>query len=115
MELSDTTAGGTLPEELIKPGTGGHGFFVEVPLDYDKPLPDGYEIAGLSPCTYLHFNGMPYENPDDFCIAIEILDEAIKNYPFDRFGWKKSCNAPYMGMGAEAEIGARTAVPVEKI
>ena len=114
-EKFDTAAGGTLPKDLIKPGTSGHGFFVEVPLIYDKPLPVGYEIAELPPCTYLYFNGMPYENPDDFCIAIGILNEAIENYPFERFGWKKSDDAPYLGMGAETETGARTAVPVERI
>ena len=114
-EKFDTAAGGSLPKELVKPGTGGHGFFVEVPLDYDKPLPDGYEITELPPWTYLYFNGMPYDNPDDFRIAIGILNEAIENYPFERFGWRKSDNAPYIGMGAYAETGARTAVPVEKI
>ena len=114
-EKLDTAAGGRLPASLVKPGTGGHGFFVEVPLDYGKPLADGYEIAELPPCTYLYFNGMPYENPDDFSIAIGILNEAIEHYPFERFGWKKSDGAPYLGMGAEADTGARTAVPVEKI
>jgi hypothetical protein len=90
-------------------------FFVEVPIDYDKPLPKGYEIAEIPPCTYLYFNGMPYEDSNDFCEAIGILNEAISNYPFEKFGWKKSENAPYLGMGAEAQTGARTAVPVEKI
>jgi AraC-like DNA-binding protein len=113
-EKFDTAAGGRLPKNRITSGTGGDGFFVEVPLDYDKPLPDGYEIAELPPCTYLYFNGMPYENPDDFPIAIGIVNEAIENYPFERFGWKRSDNAPFLGMGAEAETGARTAVPVEK-
>lgn len=114
-EAFDTGAGGCLPKNLMKPGTSGNGFFVEVPLEYDKPLPDGYEIAELPPCTYLYFNGMPYEDQNDFPIAIGILNEAIENYPFEQFGWKKSDTAPVLGMGAEAETGARTAIPVEKI
>lgn len=114
-EAFDTGAGGRLPRSLIKPGTSGNAFFVEVPLEYDKPLPDRYEIAELPPCTYLYFNGMPYENQNDFPVAIGILNEAIENYPFERFGWKRSYAAPVLGMGAEAETGARTAVPVEKI
>ena len=113
-EKFDTAAGGRLPKNLIKPGTGGHAFFVEVPQDYSKPIPDGYEIAELPPCTYLYFTGMPYEDENDFCEAIGIVNEAIQAYPFERFGWKRSGNAPYLGMGAKAATGARYAVPVEK-
>lgn len=111
----DTAAEGRLPKFLIRPNTNGRAFFVEVPLDYCKPIPDGYEIAELPPCTYLYFNGMQYEDPNDFCIAIRIVNEAIENYPFERFGWEISDDAPYLIMGAEPETGARTAVPVRKI
>lgn len=104
-----------LPTGLIKPGTSGTAFSVEVPLEYNKPLPDGYEIAELPPCTYLYFNGMLFDDQNDFPIAIGILNEVIEAYPFERFGWKKSDNAPDMGMGAEAETGARAAVAVEKL
>ena len=114
-EKFDAAAGGRLPKDLIKPDTNGHAFFVEVPLDYNKPLPGGYEIASLPPCTYLYFNGMPFDNQNDFPIAIGIVNDAIKNYSFERFGWKRSENAPDLGMGAEAATGARTAVPVEKL
>lgn len=114
-EAFDSAAGGRLPKFLIQPGTNGYAFFVEVPLSYDKPLPAGYEIAELPPCTYLYFNGMPFRDPNDFPIAIGILNEAIANYPFEQYGWKRSENAPELGMGAEAETGARAAVPVERI
>lgn len=89
-EKFDTAAGGRLPKFLIQPGTTGQAFFVEVPLDYSKPIPDGYEIAELLPSTYLYFNGMPFSDQNDFPIAIGILNEAIENYPFERFGWKRS-------------------------
>lgn len=104
-EKFDTAAGGRLPKFLIRPNTNGQAFFVEVPLDYSKPVPDGYEIADLPPCTYLYFTGMPYEDPNDFCIAIGIVNEAIENYPFERFGWVRSDDAPFLGMGADTETG----------
>ncbi|GHV06999.1 AraC family transcriptional regulator [Clostridia bacterium] len=114
-EKFDTAAGGKLPKSLQNPDLGNNAFCVEVPLDYDKPLPDGYEIAELPPGTYLYFNGMPFEDQNNFCIAIGILNEAIEAYPFERFGWQKSDDNPVLGMGAESETGARTAIPVRKI
>lgn len=114
-EKFDTAAGGRLPKFLVKPETSGTAFFVEVPIDYNKPIPDEYEIAEIPPCAYLYFNGMPFEDQNDFCEAIEILNEAIETYPFEKFGWNKSDNAPYLGMGAESETGARAAIPVNKI
>ena len=65
-EKFDTAAGGRLPMSLITPGTNGNAFFVEVPLNYNKPLPKGYEIAELPTCTYLYFNGMPFDDQNDF-------------------------------------------------
>jgi len=114
-EKYDTAAGGRLPKFLVNPGTNGSAFFVEVPIDYDKQILKGYEIAEIPACTYLYFNGMPFDDQNDFCEAIGILNEAISAYPFEKFGWKQSENAPYLGMGAEAETGARAAVPIEKI
>lgn len=47
--------------------------------------------------------------------VIGILNEAIENYPFERFGWEKSDNGPFLGMSVKAETGARAAVPVKKL
>lgn len=113
-EKFDTAATGRLPKSLIKPGTNGTGFFVEVPIDYNKPIPEEYEVADIPPCTYLYFIGMPYEDSNDFPEAIRIVNEAIAEYPFEKFGFKQSDNGPYLGMGAEPDTGARIAVPVEK-
>lgn len=84
-------------------------------LKHSRAVPAGYEIAELPPCTYLYFNGMPYEDPDTFPIAIGIVNEAIENYPFERFGWERSDDGPYLGMDAEPETGARIAVPVKRL
>ena len=54
-EKFETAAGGRLPKFLIQPNLGENAFFVEVPLSYNKPLPNGYEAAELMPCTYLYF------------------------------------------------------------
>lgn len=41
-------------------------------MEYDKPIPEGYEIADLPACTYLYFQGMPFDDQNDFPIAIGI-------------------------------------------
>ncbi|HHV45829.1 MAG TPA: helix-turn-helix transcriptional regulator [Tissierellia bacterium] len=38
--------------------------------------------------------------------VIGILNDAIENYPFERFGCERSDDAPYLGVGAKAETGA---------
>jgi AraC-like DNA-binding protein len=58
-ERFDSAGGGRLSASLATPDLGNNAFLVEVPLDYNKPLPDGYEIAELPPCTYLYFIGTP--------------------------------------------------------
>jgi AraC-like DNA-binding protein len=114
-EKFTAAAWGDLPKQLVTPGTGGSAFFVEVPLAYDKPIPQGYEIAELPPCTYLYFCGMPYEDENDFCIAIDILNEAVEQYPFERMGWRESSIAPNMLLGADTKLGAEGYVPVEQV
>jgi len=115
-EAFDNAAMGRLPESLFAVGTSRNAFFVEVPLEYNKPIPHEYEIAEVPPCTYLCFNGMPYDNSSDFGIAIGIVNEAVKTYPFERFGWRISKDSPYLSViSSDSVIGARAAVPVEKI
>ncbi len=53
-------------------------------------------------CTYLYFQGMPFDDQNDFPIAIGIVNEAVESYPYAQYGWKRSDNGPVLGMGAEA-------------
>lgn len=43
------------------------------------------------------------------------LSRALENYSFEQFGWERSDDGPYLGMGAQPETGARTAVPVKRL
>ena len=38
-----------LPDHLIAPGTSQYVQGVELPLDYDKPIPEGFELIELPP------------------------------------------------------------------
>ena len=61
LEKFDTAALITLPQNLIKPDTGNKAAGVEVPANYSKPIPAGYEIIDLPPCTMLYFQGQKFE------------------------------------------------------
>lgn len=105
-----------LPKNIVKDGTSACVSGIEVPQDYNKALPDGYEMFDLPPCTMLYFNGMPYENEEDFCKAINIVFESIENYRPEVYGYAFADDiAPRFNFGASSATGARMAVPVKKI
>ena len=105
----------TLPQNLVTPGTSDTAAGVEVPADYAKPIPNGYDIIDLPPCTMLFFNGAPYEDENDFCIAIDIVWEAVDSYNPESYGWQAAPElAPRFNFGAGEALGAKMAIPVKK-
>jgi len=113
-EKLDVAAILELPRHLIMGGTSAIAAGIEVPADYSKPLPAGYEMLELPPCSMLYFRGMPFENEDDFCKAIDIVFKAIENYKPELYGYGFAEEvAPKFNFGASAEMGAKMAVPVK--
>ena len=105
----------TLPQNLVAPGTTDTAAGVEVPANYAKPVPDGYDVIDLPPCVMLLFNGAPYEDENDFCIAIDTVGEAVDNYNPGLYGWQAAPElAPHFNFGADAALGARMAFPVKR-
>jgi AraC family transcriptional regulator len=78
----------TLPPNLVKPGTGKIACGVEVPLDTPDFLPDGCDAIELNPCVMLYFQGAPFEDENDFGLAIETLWEQMAAYQPARYGWQ---------------------------
>ena len=114
-EKFDTAALIELPDDLIKEGYSPIAAGVEVPLDYPFEI-SGYETSELPESFYLYFQSEPYENQDDFAVAISCVDRAIEKYDFARFGYKPiKEKSPSFNYGAQPENGARIAIPVEKI
>ena len=114
-EKFDPAALLTLPKNLVTPDTSDTAAGVEVPAGYAKPIPSGYDTIDLPPCTMLFFNGAPYEDENDFCIAIDIVWEAIESYSPELYGWQAAPElAPRFNFGAEEALGARMAIPVKK-
>ena len=115
-EKFDTAALINLPDFLQDQGIGTIAAGVEVPIEYDKPLPEGYRVAELPECVMLFFQSEAYDNPDDFGKYIAQVFKAIEHYDFERYGYKYASSiAPTLNLGAEPETGARVAIPVECI
>ena len=114
-EKLDTATLIELPDLLLKAGYSRIAAGVEVPPDYSFEIPE-YESHELPESLYLCFQSEPYENEDDFAIAINCVDRAIDKYDFPRFGYKIAKEkSPTFNYGAQPENGARIAIPVEKI
>ncbi len=115
-EKFDTAALLTLPPDMMKQGTGNTASGVEVPSDYNKPLPAGCDVIHLPPCTMLYFQGAAYENENDFGEAIGLLWELMEGYEPKLYGYEYAPElAPYFNFGASTQTGARMARPVRKI
>lgn len=112
-EKFDNAALLELPKHLVIEGTSAFVAGIEIPMNYEKPIPENMEILELPACKMLYFRGTPYENEEDFCEAIEIAAEAIRNYKPEEYGLAYAFDiAPRFNFGASAQGGAKMAVPV---
>ncbi|OQA73514.1 MAG: Right origin-binding protein [Firmicutes bacterium ADurb.Bin248] len=79
-------AGMWLPAKLTPAGTSKYVQGVELALDYDKPVPEGYELIELEPCSAMVFQGPPYED-DDFEEAIGIIWDFMNRFDPALYGY----------------------------
>lgn len=104
-----------LPKSLIKPGTSEYVQGVEVPDDYDKPLPKGFELIELKPCLYLFFQGEPYPD-EDFGNAIGDVWDAIDRYHPETFGYRFDPESgPRIQLEPRGERGYIEARPIQRL
>jgi AraC family transcriptional regulator len=76
-----------LPKHLIKEGTSQYVQGVEVPLNYNNSIPEGYELIELPPCKMMVFQGEAY-NDDDFMEAIDEVWEHIEKFDPSVYGYQ---------------------------
>jgi AraC-like DNA-binding protein len=77
-----------LPDAFRPSGTSEYVQGVEVPADYTKPLPEGFELLQLPAQTFMVFQGEPYDD-EHYGDAIENLQAAIENYDPSITGYRK--------------------------
>ncbi|MFC2145179.1 AraC family transcriptional regulator, partial [Actinomycetota bacterium] len=75
-----------LPDSLRKPGTSTYAQGVEVPVDYNSKIPEGFELIELPPCKMMVFQGEPYED-EKFEDAISEIWEVIKDFNPKLYGF----------------------------
>lgn len=76
-----------LPDCFRRPGTSVYAQGVEVPADCAGPVPGGYDILDLPPCTFMIFQGQPFKD-DDFMEAISSLWDVMKTYQPELYGYE---------------------------
>ena len=68
-----------LTERYIKPGTSSYVQGVEVSVDYDGVVPDGFDVITLPEADYLMFQGEKYAE-EDYAKAIKNVQSAMGKY-----------------------------------
>lgn len=72
---------------MIREGTSKYVQGVELPLDYDKPVPDGYELTKFPPCKMMVFQGPSFDD-DKFMDAITDLWGLIDTFDPKLYGYE---------------------------
>ena len=78
--------GAWLPEKFIKPGTSKYVQGVEMPADYNGPVPEGMDIIDMPPCKMMVFQGPTYDD-ERFEDAIGNMWEIMKTYNPELYGF----------------------------
>ncbi len=90
---------------------------VELPLDYSKPVPEGYELTEFPPCKMMVFQGPPFKD-DDFEEAITDVWELIKTFDPTLYGyeWAENDGPRFQlcPLGYRGYIEARPVRPINK-
>lgn len=68
-----------LTEAYRKPGTSVYVQGVEVPMDYDGSVPEGFDVITLPAADYLMFQGASFRE-EDYCQAITAVQQAMNSY-----------------------------------
>ena len=104
-----------LPKSMIKDGTSQYVQGVELPLDYSKPIPNGYEITELPACKMMIFQGQPYQD-ENFEEAITDLWELMKTYDPTLYGFEWADEeAPRFQLAPMGYRGYIEARPVKQV
>lgn len=93
-----------LPEKFVKPNTSKYVQGVEVSIDYDGVVPNGFDVIELPPCKYLKFQGEKFKE-EDYESAIACVWEAIKKFDPKTIGYEWDSENPRIQLEPRGERG----------
>jgi len=93
-----------LTEKYRKPDTSVYVQGVEVPLDYNGVVPDGFDVIELPECDYLMFQGEPFKE-EDYCEAITAVQQSMERYAPSVIGFEWDNNEPKIQLEPIGERG----------
>lgn len=102
-----------LPEAYQKPGTSTYVQGVEVSVDYDGPIPEGFDVITFPEAEYLMFQGEPYPE-EDYCQAITAVQQAMNRYDPSLIGYEWDDENPRIQLeprGARGYLELRAVKP----
>lgn len=102
-----------LPQKYIKNGTSEYVQGVEVHVNYNGKIPEGFDVITLPAAKYLMFQGEPFAE-EDFGTAIEEVQEAIKKYDPSAIGYKWDDKNPRIQLEPIGTRGYIELLPVKK-
>lgn len=107
-------AGFWLPEHLIEPGTSMYVQGVELPLDYDNEVPEGFEIIEMPESLIMVFQGQPYDDEVFEKVVGETM-KAIKAFNPELYGFEYDTKGPRFQLEPRGERGYIEGWPVKKL
>lgn len=103
-----------LPDKMKPNGTSTYVQGVEVPLDYQNQVPEGFEIMTLDPQLYMIFQGPPYQD-EHFMEAISAFNKAINDFDPTLYGFTFDLDSqPSFQLEPRGERGYIEGKPVKK-
>lgn len=101
-----------LPQNLIKKNTSKYVQGVEVSLDYNGVIPEGFDVIELPKCKYLKFQGEKFEE-ENYESAILELREAIEKFDPQTIGFSWDCDNPRIQLEPRGERGYIELLPIK--
>jgi len=106
-----------LPKKLIPKGTSEYVQGVELPLGYDKPIPEGFELVEYEPCKMMVFQGQPYDDENFEAEVISVM-KVIDDFDPSVYGYawadEEAPRFQLVPMGYRGYIEARPVKPLVK-
>lgn len=93
-----------LPKKYVKNGTSEYVQGVEVSIDYDGIVPDGYDVIDLPSAQYLVFQGEPFDE-EQYCDAIYAVQNSMKRYHPEVINLKWDDSNPRIQLEPRGERG----------